>query len=94
MRHRGPEQRCRVLPKVSERNLTPRSPAALPARYTCDTASRANRCSTQPTRWSVVNTLALDAAIGALIGFLIMLAVTVRDFVADARIAAHHIAAD
>jgi hypothetical protein len=42
----------------------------------------------------VVNTLALDAAIGALIGFLIMLAVTVRDFVADARIAAHHIAAD
>jgi hypothetical protein len=41
--------------------------------------------------WSVVSTLALYAAIGALVGFLIMLLVTVGDFVADPRIAAHHI---
>jgi hypothetical protein len=41
--------------------------------------------------WSVVSTLALYAAIGALIGFLIMLAVTAGDFIADPRIAAHHI---
>jgi hypothetical protein len=40
--------------------------------------------------WSVVATLALYAAIGALIGFLIMLIVTVGDFVADPKIAAHH----
>lgn len=41
--------------------------------------------------WSVVSTLALYAAIGALIGFLIMLIVTVGDFVADPKIAARHI---
>jgi hypothetical protein len=41
--------------------------------------------------WSVVSTLALYAAIGAAIGFVIMLAVTVGDFVADPKIAAHHI---
>jgi hypothetical protein len=41
--------------------------------------------------WSVVSTLALYAAVGALVGFLIMLAVTVGDFVADPRIAARHI---
>jgi hypothetical protein len=41
--------------------------------------------------WSVVSTLALYAAIGALIGFVIMLAVTVGDFIADPRIAARHI---
>ena len=42
--------------------------------------------------WSVVSTIALYAAIGALIGFLIMLVVTIGDFVADPKIAAHHIA--
>jgi len=41
--------------------------------------------------WSVVSTLALYAAIGAAIGFVIMLAVTVGDFVADPKIAARHI---
>jgi hypothetical protein len=41
--------------------------------------------------WSVVSTLALYAAIGALIGFIIMLGVTIGDFVADPRIAAHQI---
>jgi hypothetical protein len=41
--------------------------------------------------WSVVSTIALFAAIGALIGFLIMLVVTVGDFVADPKIAARHI---
>ena len=41
--------------------------------------------------WSVVSTIALYAAIAALIGFLIMLFVTVGDFIADPRIAAHHI---
>jgi len=41
--------------------------------------------------WSVVSTIALYAAFGALIGFLVMLAATVGDFVADPRIAAHHI---
>lgn len=41
--------------------------------------------------WSVVSTLALYAAIGALIGFAIMLVVTVGDFVADPRIAARHL---
>ena len=41
--------------------------------------------------WSVVSTLALYAAIGALVGFLIMLVVTVGDFIADPRIAARHI---
>jgi len=41
--------------------------------------------------WSVVSTIALYAAFGALIGFLVMLVATVGDFVADPRIAAHHI---
>ncbi len=41
--------------------------------------------------WSVVSTIALYAAIGALLGFIVMLLVTVGDFVADPRIAAHHI---
>jgi len=41
--------------------------------------------------WSVVSTLALYAAIGALIGFAVMLLVTIGDFVADPRIAARHI---
>jgi len=41
--------------------------------------------------WSVVSTLALYAAIGALIGFLIMGLVTLGDFVADPKIAARHI---
>ena len=41
--------------------------------------------------WSVVSTLALYAAIGALIGFAIMLVVTVGDFVADPRIASRHL---
>jgi hypothetical protein len=43
--------------------------------------------------WSVVSTIALYAAIGALIGFVIMLGVTIGDFVADPKIAAHHLAA-
>ena len=42
--------------------------------------------------WSVVSTIALYAAIGALIGFVIMLGVTIGDFVADPKIAAHHLA--
>ena len=41
--------------------------------------------------WSVVSTIALHAAIGALIGFVVMLGVTIGDFVADPKIAAHHI---
>jgi hypothetical protein len=41
--------------------------------------------------WSVVSTIALYAAIGALVGFLIMLLATVGDFVADPKIAARHI---
>jgi hypothetical protein len=41
--------------------------------------------------WSVVSTIALYAAFGALIGFLVMLVATVGDFVADPRIAARHI---
>jgi hypothetical protein len=40
--------------------------------------------------WSVVSTLALYAGIAALIGFAIMLLVTIGDFVADPRMAAHH----
>jgi hypothetical protein len=40
--------------------------------------------------WSVVSSLALYAAIGALIGFFIMLVVTVGDFVADPKVAARH----
>jgi hypothetical protein len=42
--------------------------------------------------WSVVSTIALYAAIGAFLGFLIMLVVTIGDFVADSRIAAKHTA--
>src|ERR1700730_12207727 len=41
--------------------------------------------------WSVVSTLALYAGIGALIGFVVMLLVTIGDFVADPKIAARHI---
>jgi hypothetical protein len=41
--------------------------------------------------WSVVSTIALYAAIAAFLGFLLMLVVTIGDFVADPRIAAHHI---
>lgn len=41
--------------------------------------------------WSVVSTIALYAAIGALIGFIVMLLVTIGDFVADPKIAAHHV---
>jgi hypothetical protein len=41
--------------------------------------------------WSVVSTIALYAAIGALIGFVVMLGVTIGDFVADPKIAARHI---
>jgi hypothetical protein len=42
--------------------------------------------------WSVVSTIALYAGIAALLGFLIMLMVTLGDFIADPKIAAHHIA--
>ena len=42
--------------------------------------------------WSVVSTIALYAGIAALIGFVIMLLATIGDFVADPKIAAHHIA--
>jgi hypothetical protein len=42
--------------------------------------------------WSVVSTIALWAAIAALLGFLIMLMVTLGDFLADPKIAAHHLA--
>jgi hypothetical protein len=42
--------------------------------------------------WSVVSTIALYAAIGALVGFVVMALLTVGDFVADPRIAARHIA--
>ena len=41
---------------------------------------------------SVVSTIALYAGIAALLGFVIMLLVTIGDFLADPRIAAHHIA--
>jgi len=44
--------------------------------------------------WSVVSTLALYAAIAALIGAAVMLLVTIGDFVADPRIAARHIRQD
>jgi hypothetical protein len=44
--------------------------------------------------WSVVSTIALYAAFAALLGFLIMLVVTIGDFVADPKIAAHHISQD
>jgi len=41
--------------------------------------------------WSVVSTIALRAAVGALIGFVVMALVTIGDFVADPRIASRHI---
>ena len=41
--------------------------------------------------WSVVSTIALWAGIAALLGFVIMLLVTIGDFVADPKIAAHHV---
>ena len=41
--------------------------------------------------WSVVSTIALYAGIAALVGFVIMLFVTIGDFVADPRMAAHHV---
>jgi hypothetical protein len=41
--------------------------------------------------WSVVSTIALYAAIAALVGFILMLLVTIGDFIADPKIAAHHI---
>jgi hypothetical protein len=44
--------------------------------------------------WSVVSTIALYAAFAALLGFLLMLVVTIGDFVADPRIAVHHIRPD
>ena len=43
--------------------------------------------------WSVVSTIALYAGFAALLGFLLMLLLTVGDFLADPRIAAHHIRA-
>jgi hypothetical protein len=43
--------------------------------------------------WSVVSTIALYAGIAALLGFALMLLLTVGDFLADPRIAAHHIKA-
>jgi len=42
--------------------------------------------------WSVVSTIALYAAIGALVGFVVMFLVSVGDFLADPKIAAHHVA--
>jgi hypothetical protein len=42
--------------------------------------------------WSVVATIALYAGIAALIGFLIMGLVTIGDFLADPKIAAHQLA--
>ncbi len=44
--------------------------------------------------WSVVSRIALFAAIGASIGFLLMLVITIGDFVADPKIAAHHLQTD
>ena len=41
--------------------------------------------------WSVVSTLALYAAIGALLGFIVMALVTIGDFVADPKIAARYV---
>ena len=41
--------------------------------------------------WSVVSTIALYAGIAALLGFVVMLLVTIGDFVADPKIAAHHV---
>ncbi len=42
--------------------------------------------------WSVVSRIALYVAIGALVAFVVMAGVTIGDFIADPRIAAHHIA--
>jgi hypothetical protein len=42
--------------------------------------------------WSVVSTIALYAGIAALLGFVVMLLATIGDFIADPRIAAHHVA--
>ena len=39
-----------------------------------------------------MSSIALYAGIAALLGFLIMLLVTLGDFLADPKIAAHHIA--
>jgi hypothetical protein len=44
--------------------------------------------------WSVVSRIALYAGIAAMIGFVIMLLVTIGDFIADPRIAARHVAAE
>jgi hypothetical protein len=41
--------------------------------------------------WSIVATIALYAGIAAMLGFVIMLFVTIGDFVADPKIAAHHV---
>jgi hypothetical protein len=41
--------------------------------------------------WSVVSTIALWAGIAALLGFVVMALVTIGDFIADPKIAAHHI---
>ena len=41
--------------------------------------------------WSVVSTIALWSGIAALLGFAVMLLVTLGDFIADPRIAAHHV---
>ena len=43
--------------------------------------------------WSVVSRIAMYAAIFAAIGFVVMLIATIGDFIADPRIAAHHLAA-
>lgn len=42
--------------------------------------------------WSVVSTIALYAGIAAMLGFVIMLLVTIGDFLADPRIASRHLA--
>ena len=42
--------------------------------------------------WSVVSKIALYAAFAAAFGFIVMLIATIGDFVADPRIAAHHLA--
>ena len=44
--------------------------------------------------WSVVSKIALYAAFAAAVGFIVMLIATIGDFVADPRIAAHHIASE
>lgn len=40
--------------------------------------------------WSVVSTIALYAAVAAAIGFVVMLIVTIGDFIADPKLAAEH----